>query len=304
MMGRIEHSLSALRGAACCLGLLWAPASHASDLLADLAANATMALGAATSLSPSYTGSSTRSVQVVPMWAFQYGRIRLSTGGGAAVLGIPQDPRGPGASAELFGSERMHVGVALRIDRGRESSTVNGLEGLPDVPATLRARAYASYALTPRWTLASSFSQDILGRGGGAVATGDIGYLEPLTPSTEWYAGTGLSWSDQRNMNSYYGVSPESAAATGLPPFSPGAGVTSLRFGVGFTSALTSRWILFGGAGVSRSLGYAAESPLTKQVLGGSVSIGLAYRWGARYEGVTSVVLPAPPPSAVAPGAP
>ena len=95
-------------------------------------------------------------------------------------------------------------------------------------------------------------------------------------------------------MNSYYGVSPESAAATGYAAYAPGAGPLNLRAGIGFITALTSRWILFAGAGATQLLGYAADSPLTTRRVTASASIGLAYRWGAKYEGLASVLLPAP----------
>ncbi len=258
----------------------------------DLATNASLALGVTTSFTPSYAGSSERKVRPHLVWAFQYGRVRLSTGGGAAVLGIAQDPRGPGASAELFSSNRLRAGVAFRIDRGRDSSTIDGLEDLPDIDATLRGRAYASYALTPHWTVAGALSPDLLGRGGGTVGTLDVGYRAPLTPASEWYAGAGVNLADSTYMNSYYGISPQTAAATGRPAYEAGAGATGVRAAIGFTAALTSRWILVGGAGVTHLLGYAAGSPLTQQQTAVSATLGVAYRWGAKYEGLTSVLLP------------
>ena len=210
------------------------------------------------------------------------------------MLGIAQDPRGPGASAELFSSDNMRTGVALRIDRGRNSSSVNGLENLPDVAPTLRARLYASYALTQRWTLAAAISPDLLDRGGGTVATTDIGYRDPLTKGSEWYVGAGVNFADATYMQSYYGVSPQSSSNSGIQAYSPFAGATGVRAGIGFTAAMTSRWILYGGAGVSRLVGSAAESPLTQQRTVTSASLGLAYRWGAKYEGLDSVLLPVP----------
>ncbi len=308
-MGRSTHRLAPLRAAICGFVLaapaptqahewptdLWSglPSARAADRWAHLLANATLALGASTSVSSSTTASG-HSAQARPLWAFQYGRIRLSTGGAAAVLGFAQDPRGPGASAELFSGDRLRMGIALRIDRGRDSSAIAGLDGMPDVPATLRARAYASYALTRRWTAAGSVSQDILGRGGGTVATADIGYRAPLTPKSEWYTGGGLTWADARYMNSYYGVPPGSGSNSGQPAYPTGAGPMNARVGIGFTAALTSRWILFGSAGATRLLGYAADSPVTQRPVSASVSLGLAYRWGAKYEGLTSVLLPEP----------
>lgn len=267
-------------------GMTWA------ELQEDLRANASLALGATASWTPSYAGSTAHSVKPRLVWAFQYGRIRLSTGGGAAILGIAQDPRGPGASAELLRTDRLRAGITLRIDRGRNSSDVEGLEDLPDVDATVRARAYASYALTPHWTLAAAVAPDLLGRGGGTVATFDIGYRAALTRASEWYAGGGVNLADARYMNSYYGVSDETAAATGRAPFTANAGPTGARAAIGFTAALTSRWIVFGGAGVTRLLGDAAASPLTQEQTAVSASLGIAYRWGGKYEGLSSVLLP------------
>lgn len=262
------------------------------ELRAEFAAKASLALGVTGAWTPSYSGSTASGVKPRLVWAFQYGRLRLSTGGGAAILGIAQDPRGPGASAELFSGEKLRAGVALRIDRGRNSSDIDGLEDVPDVPATVRGRAYASYALTPQWTLAATIAPDLLGRGGGTVATLDVGWRTPLGPAAEWYLGGGLSLADATYMNSYYGVSAETAAATGWPAFDAGAGVSGARLGMGFTAALTSRWIAFGGAGVTRLLGDAAASPLTQRQTAFSATLGIAYRWGAKYEGLTSVLVP------------
>lgn len=265
------------------------------ELVADLKANASLALGVSAAYTPSYMGSGSQQLRPRPLWAFQYGRLRISTGGAAAVLGIAQDPRGPGASAELFSSERFRTGVALRIDRGRNSSDVEGLEGLPDIAATLRGRVYASYAMTPRWALAGSFSQDLLGRGGGALASADLGYRAPITPRAEWYFGTSLSWADMRYLRSRYGVPSDSPS--GLPAFTPGAGPNSASVGTGFTAAMSSHWVLFGGASATRLLGYAEDSPVTDKGVAASVSIGLAYRWGMRYGGVLPVPRVAPAPS-------
>jgi MipA family protein len=263
------------------------------ELRADLAANAVLALGANGSWTPSYSGSNAGTLKPNLVWAFQYGKIRLATGGGAAVLGFAQDPRGPGASAEIFSDDRLRAGVALRIDRGRNSSSIDGLENLPDVEATVRGRGYASYALTQRWTVAGAVSPDLLGRGGGTVATLDATYRRPLAPASEWYVGAGVNLASAGYMSSYYGVSDETAAATGRTAYATGPGPTAARAAIGFTSALSSRWIIFGGAGVTRLLGYAAGSPLTERQTTVSASLGIAYRWGAKYEGVRGVLLPA-----------
>ncbi|HRI17547.1 MAG TPA: hypothetical protein PL196_03400, partial [Burkholderiaceae bacterium] len=52
----------------------------------DMLQQASLALGLATSWSStsSYSGSGSQGLRPRAVWAFQYGRVRLSTGGGAA----------------------------------------------------------------------------------------------------------------------------------------------------------------------------------------------------------------------------
>jgi len=283
---------------ACCVALACGTAGAEEDLLADLKANASLALGVSASVSPSYLGSSSQKVRPHPLWAFQYGRIRLSTAGAAAVLGIAQDPRGPGLSAEFLTADTLRVGAALRIDRGRNSSSTEGLQGLPDIPATLRGRLYASTAMTPNWTFAGSLSQDLLGRKGGTFASLDLGYHDTPTQRFEWYAGASLGWADARYMTSRYGVPPDAVVASGYPAYMPGAGPTNLSVGLGFTAAMSSHWILFGSIGAGRMLGHAAESPITQDPLSRSLTLGIAYRWGTRYDAPLAIPRLAVPPTA------
>lgn len=74
------------------------------------------------------------------------------------------------------------------------------------------------------------------------------------------------------------GITPEQAASTTLPAHTPSAGLRNAYAGVGFITALTPRWILFGNAGTSRLIGDAAASPLTLNRSSYSAGLGLAYR--------------------------
>jgi len=48
--------------------------------------------------------------------------------------------------------------------------------------------------------------------------------------------------------------------------------------GVSFKHALDKHWFVFGGAGASRLLGPAADSPLVQRRAGSGASVGLAWR--------------------------
>jgi outer membrane protein len=247
-------------------------------ILDDLIANSRWVLGASLNSTPQYTGSSRRDLKLTPIYAYQYGRFRLSAGGAGGLLNFGTDVVGPGAAAELKTSGKVKLGASLRIDNGRRSSDSVQLAGLPDVRRTLRGRFYASTEPIPRWTASASLSQDLLGRGGGALLGADLGYALPTSPRTTWTAGGGIDFGDRTYMRSYYGVSDTASITAGLPTFDAGAGLRDVHFGVGLTTALTSRWIAFASLGASRLLGDAARSPLTHHRDAVSASVGLGYR--------------------------
>lgn len=235
-------------------------------------------LGMALTSATEYAGSDRRVLKLQPLWAYQYGRFRISTSRAGAVLGFGADAPGPGASAELVKTARWRLGAALRLDNGRRSSDSALLAGLPDVRRTLRGRVYASYALTENWGLGGSVAQDLLGRGGGTVGALDIGYRQRLSERTEWSAGMGLSFANAQHMRSYFGVTDGQALLPDRPAFTPGAGLKDFHTGIGLTTALAPRWIAFASASASTLLGDAAASPLTKTATSIGASVGLAYR--------------------------
>ena len=235
-------------------------------------------LGVSAASRPEYDGASTRHTKLRPLWAFQWGRWRISTSGGSAILGFGRDLGGAGASTLLIDSSRLRLGVALPMDSGRDSGDASTTRGLPDVKRTLRARLYANYSLTSDWNLSANLSQDVLGRKGGLTAGVDLGWRFYRSPTLEWAAGVGVSAADATNLRSYFGVPASAAAATGKPAYEPGAGLRDLRGGVSFTRPLSKHWFVFGGAGGSRLMGPAADSPLTQQRTGSYANLGVAWR--------------------------
>lgn len=227
---------------------------------------------------PEYEGSDKRTLKLRPLWAYKYGRFRISTSGSSSVLGFAADPVGSGVSAELLRTDHWTFGAALRFDSGRQSGDSAYLRGLPDIRRTLRGRFQASYRIDAEWGLTGRLSQDLLGRQGGAEAGLNLSYRHWLSATTALSAGTGVSLGDSRYMKTYFGISDAQSASSGLRAHAPGAGLKDISVGIGFMTALTPRWIAFANAGTSRLLADAASSPLTRQASSTSVAIGLAYR--------------------------
>ncbi len=260
------------------LGALGMPAMAAEVIDTTILTQPRFVIGATFVSSAAYPGSDQSETKLRPLWAYQYGRWRLSTSRASAVLGFATDAAGPGASAELAASKNWRIGAAFRFDSGRKASDSPYLHGLPDVARTLRGRLHASHTFNQQWSIGGSVSQDLLRRGGGALASIDLGHRYWITPRLEWTSGLGVNLANRRNMATYFGISGAQAIQSGLRPFDAGGGLRDVHVGTGLTTALTPRWIAFGNVGWSRLVGDAAGSPLTRRTDSVGATLGIAYR--------------------------
>ena len=235
-------------------------------------------LGVAYGWSPTYAGSARHKSSFSPVLSLQYGRFRLSSSRGNAVLNHGFDDRGSGASATLVERERFNLSASLRIDNGRDDGDDRVLRGLPEIRSTLRGRVSAGYVLSERWSVNAGVSQDLLGREGGAQLNTSLRYAFNLTPDTKVGMGMGAAFGDGTYMRSHFGVPVSAASSSPLPAFKPSAGLYGVDLGVDVMTALSRHWVVLGAARVSQLQGDARRSPLTVQPVGYSISVGLAYR--------------------------
>lgn len=235
-------------------------------------------LGLSVANSPEYEGARQRETKLRPVWAAKFGRIRITTAGGSSLLGFGREGAGAGASTQLIDTDRWRLGLSASVDGGRDSDDASTTRGLPDVKRTLRAKLYVNYTLARDWNLGASASQDVLGRKGGLTTSLDLGWRFYRSATTEWTTGAGITAANGVFMRSYFGVPASASAASGKPAYEPGAGLKDVHYGLNFKHAMSKHWFVFGGAGVSRLLGPAADSPLVEKHGGHGASIGLAWR--------------------------
>lgn len=235
-------------------------------------------IGVAANTSPNFFGGDSQHFKLKPVGALEWGRWRLSAGGGYGLMGQGRRDRGSGAQAMLRATDRFNLSLSLNIDRGRDVAETERLKGVPDVRATLRARLRARYNLTERWTASLAASHDILGRGRGMELDGWLGYRWPISTATRLDVGLGASWGNSQYMRSQFGVPQSAVASSGYPAFRPGGGLYQTELGVDLAHALSRHWVLFGGLRYSQLHGDARRSPLTVRDSGVSATIGIAWR--------------------------
>lgn len=228
--------------------------------------------------SASHLGEARQSLRLRPLWAFQLGRFRVATSGASALLSVGRQTVDPGLSTDVFSTPGLRLSTSLQYDDKRSWDRDARLRGLPDVRATLRGRATASGALDERWSWSVSGSQDLLGREGGLRVGTGLGYRHPVSDQTHWDLSLGAGWGNGTYHRTHYGLSDAAAASTGRTPYALGSGWDSVSLGWQLTSALSRRWVAYGGVNVSQLQGAAARSPLVGQRTVYGATVGLAYR--------------------------
>jgi outer membrane protein len=236
------------------------------------------AIGPVVSYSPDYSGSSARSVSVSPGFYIRYGRLSISNAGGF-VTRRNKDDIFRGLGLDVVRDERLRVNLGLRLDRGRKSADTKGLAGIDDVPQTLRARASVTRQLDRGWKVSGGLNADLLAHRGGNMLDFGISHDQQLTPDTTWNIGSGLTWADHRNLQSYYGVTASESMASGYPVYTPGSGFRDVSIGTSWRTEINPRWIALWGGSVGRLLGPAADSPLTTSTRQWSVNAAVAWRF-------------------------
>lgn len=235
-------------------------------------------LGAAVTSSEDTLGSEERRLRLRPLWSVQVGRFRLSTSRAAALWQLGREPFDPGLSTVLRSGERLSLSTSLQLDRGRKASSDPLFRGLPDVRDTVRGRLTARHALDEHWALRGVLSADLLGRGGGLLAIASVGHRRALSASTQLDLSASATWGSGTYVRTHYGISPEAATASGRMAYVPGSGWVSGQLGAEISTALSRRWVVFGGVGYTVMAGDARRSPLVSRRSTWSLSTGLAYR--------------------------
>lgn len=253
-----------------------APVSAATSGAAPLAGRAWEgALGLIVSNGPEYAGSDRRASKLTPGFYVQYGRLSLTNAGGFVTRRNDEVVRG--LALDLLRREDLRLSLGLRFDGGRRESTSVDLRGLGDVRATVRARLASSWKPDAHWRLGASWAVDALGRGGGNLGELSVAREQHWNADTTWTAGASLGLAGDRYLQTYYGVSAEQSARSGLRRFEPGSGLHNATVFINQRTELSRHWVWLAGAHASQLLGDTRDSPLVKQSSGLSINTALAY---------------------------
>lgn len=236
------------------------------------------AIGLVLNVRPEYLGASRHHAGLTPGFYIRWRRLTFSNQGGFATRDESEDVQ-RGLDATLVRRENLRLNATLRVDPGRSRSKSDALQGVHEVPSTLRGRLALTWRPAPDWQLATGWSADLLGRGTGAVVDLGVAREFKLSRDASLWLGGGASWADGRQMRAQFGITPEDAARSGYAVYAPGSGLRDARLSLDWRQSFGRRWVAFAGVSLGRMLGPTVDSPLTTDRVQPGAGGGLAWRF-------------------------
>ena len=221
-------------------------------------------LGAAAAYLPRYEGADTYRLRALPMVSYRNGRFFAGTLGGVGY--------------DFSTVRGVSFGPLLAYRFGRDEDVSPKLRGLGDVDAGIDVGGFV------RWNLRPFFVHVSAGHGVGGNVTGTqlrlgAGYATALGPRDRLVLDASLNWADREVMQAYFGITTAQAAASGLAPYRPGAGLRRYGASALWTHAFTPSWFSTVGVGVYRLGSGAAASPIAVDRNAATLTAGLGYRF-------------------------
>lgn len=169
-----------------------------------------------------------------------------------------------GLRVGLIESENVRIGAVGEFRGRRAEKDSADLRGLGNVGFAVELGAFAEIWATQNFRLSAELRHGI---GGHTGVLADLGADFVLRPDAQWTiaAGPRLAWSNAEYNRTYFGVTVGQAAASGLPVYSPNAGVRSLGFVGSASYAMTPDWSLQAFARYDRLMGDVRNAPLVSQ---------------------------------------
>jgi MipA family protein len=256
-----------------------AGAVPAADAAATVVARRSVegAVGLILAHRPAFSGSSDRQIKPELAGFVRWGRYTLSGAGGFTTKAHDDVERG--LDALLVKREHLRVNLALRFDAGRRESESDQLQGMGNIPATVRARLNLRWEPAPYWAVNLGSSFDTLNRVGGYVVNGSVSRTVPLGGQQRLILGASVTGAGDRYMQTWYGVTPAQAAASGYAVYEAPEGLRDASASATWRNDFDAHWAGFATVSASRLLGPAAASPLALQRNGYGLSVGLARRF-------------------------
>lgn len=201
-----------------------------------------------------------------------------------------------GLGAVVYDNHDFTVDVSLNYEWGRDESDSSDLRGLGDVdgaPTLNLSLEYDVGLVTPfveltrhlggTDSLEVSFGVETMIPVSALRGASYGSHLADVDDESEngpaILAGISTTWSDDKYMDSYFGINPAQSARSGLARFNPQSGFKAVGAELGFVYPVFENWEILTMIEYSQVIGDAADSPISKDdsVLFGGMTVSYKF---------------------------
>jgi outer membrane scaffolding protein for murein synthesis (MipA/OmpV family) len=228
-----------------------------------------LAVGAA--MQPTFHGSDRYRVSPVPLVIVRWHD--------AVSLGVE------GLSA-YWHHNNLRIGAGVNYEGGRLDHQSDGilsggddrLKGLGNVASSVGLRGFLSYRFGPV-DVDTSVTKYIGANNKGVLANVGLSAQLPMGKRLVFRPHVGSTWADDNYMRTFFGVSSTQALRSRFPQFATGSGIEDINGGITAVYLLNKHWFLGADASVTRYLGGAARSPITRSNTNATVASVIGYHF-------------------------
>jgi outer membrane protein len=193
------------------------------------------------------------------------------------------------APDESFGFSIVHAGgFELGPSANLESARRPSRFPVPidKVPMTFEAGAFAQLYVAKSLRVRGELRKG-LGGHDGWISQLSADYIARRGDDYVFSIGPRLTWADEEYQQSYFGVTPAQAAASGLPAFDADSGVRGVGAATSLHYQLSKRWGVAAYGRYERLVGDAGRSPLirtygSRSQMSAGLALNYTFRLGKR----------------------
>jgi outer membrane scaffolding protein for murein synthesis (MipA/OmpV family) len=238
-------------------------------------------IGMQGSVAPTYSGSNRTGYAVAPAARIVWRGYSISTSSVARASSAAGSDRSSetGLTGPLYRTNEFAFGFGASINRGRDIGEEDTRRGLKGLRGTLIGRMRMRYYFNPDLVLTAMLVGDLLGRQGGLQFPIGLAWRHSIRPGLLFQSDVGMTFADAKSMSNNYGIGPAEQAASGLPLYSPKAGLREVAGSIGLVGEPSEHWVWVARVSLVKLLGPAADSPVVKQTFQPALLVGFAYRF-------------------------
>lgn len=202
--------------------------------------------------------------------------------------GVELQLRGTRARLDLVADSHIQFGPAIGMRGNRDHEDATGaVARLADIKTGIEVGGYVGYRFGGDEHGRSEIGvdltvlKDVNDAHDGIVAIGQVSYAAVRGSKFFLDVDAQTTFGDRKYTQTYFGITPQQAAISGLETYSPGAGLRDVGTGITAGYQFNRRWGLISRIGGSYYIGDVKDSPIVEagsraQIVGG---LGVTYRF-------------------------